>query len=146
MRTYTLRLNDRTFTIAVRRLTADEAELEVDGKPYTIQIDQILTDAGTVPPRREGTIVPPTPQGRGAEAPRPVAPGGDGAVTAPIPGLILEVFVKVGESVKPNQALLKMEAMKMETTISAPAAGTVQAIHVHPRDSVSQGQAMMVIV
>ena len=75
----------------------------------------------------------------------PIMAAGAGAdsITAPIPGAILEVYVKEGDEVKADTDLLKMEAMKMENRISAPRAGKVAKLHVKAGDSVSQGQVLV---
>jgi biotin carboxyl carrier protein len=63
--------------------------------------------------------------------------GGDGRVKAPIPGQITQVLVSPGEPVRTGQALLLLEAMKMENEIRAPCSGTLNALHVTPGQSVS---------
>lgn len=147
MRTYTLTIEGRTFKVAVKAFTPEEAKLEVDGDAYTVRIDDIVSDAGPRPIRS----VPRTATSPGGPKPRPSGPapaaaGGAGGVTAPIPGLVLEVFVKEGQEVSGGEPVLKMEAMKMETVINAPSEGTVQSIAVHTGDTVTQGQQLMVIV
>lgn len=59
---------------------------------------------------------------------RPVS--ADGRVKAPIPGLVRRVMVKPGDRVEAGQALLVLEAMKMENEICATRSGTVQAVNV----------------
>jgi acetyl-CoA/propionyl-CoA carboxylase, biotin carboxylase, biotin carboxyl carrier protein len=71
------------------------------------------------------------------------ASGGD--ATAPMQGTMLKVLVAVGESVAAGQALAVLEAMKMETVISAPHDGVVQEVTVSPGDSVAAGQVLVVI-
>lgn len=66
-------------------------------------------------------------------------------VKAPMPGKILEVLVKVGDSVKEDDELIMLEAMKMENPIYAPAGGTVKEIKVKANDSVDTEQVMIVI-
>ena len=58
------------------------------------------------------------------------------AMKAPLPGTIVQVLVKEGQKVDKNEAVLVIEAMKMENDIVAPEAGTVKAIHVAQGDSV----------
>lgn len=58
------------------------------------------------------------------------------AIKAPMPGLILEVNVKPGQEVKENDALMILEAMKMENVINSPRDGVIKAIHVNETDSV----------
>ena len=53
--------------------------------------------------------------------------------------------VKVGDTVAANQEIVVLEAMKMETPVYAPVAGTVTAINVKEQDSVSEGQVLLTI-
>jgi biotin carboxyl carrier protein len=66
-------------------------------------------------------------------------------VTAPIPGTILSVKVKVGASVKPGDVLLTIEAMKMENDIVAPRKGVVKEIRVSEGQTVKYGDVLAVI-
>lgn len=63
--------------------------------------------------------------------------------TAPMPGLIRQVLVKKGEHVKSGQALVVMEAMKLQTTLSAGGDGVVEAILVKPGDLVTEGAELV---
>jgi 3-methylcrotonyl-CoA carboxylase alpha subunit len=54
-------------------------------------------------------------------------------------GTIVEVLVKAGDAVSKGAPLLILEAMKMEHTVIAPAAGTVSAVHYRQGDQVSEG-------
>ncbi|TLX61170.1 oxaloacetate decarboxylase subunit alpha [Stutzerimonas nosocomialis] len=71
---------------------------------------------------------------------------GPGDVSTNMPGNIVEVLVAEGDTVKPGQALLIAEAMKMETEVQAPIAGTVKAIHVTKGDRVNPGETLVEIV
>ncbi|MGB3975542.1 MAG: biotin/lipoyl-containing protein [bacterium] len=66
-----------------------------------------------------------------------------GLVNSPIAGTILEIKCKVGESVKLNQELLVIEAMKMETSIAAPVAGVVASIDITVGAAVREGQTLI---
>ena len=57
-------------------------------------------------------------------------------IGAPIPGLIAEVHVSVGQKVQKGERLIMMEAMKMQTSINAPADGTISALAVQFGDHV----------
>lgn len=79
-------------------------------------------------------------------APAPAAPkpaAGANVVTAPLPGTITKITVKVGDAVKAGDTVLMMEAMKMENSITAEAAGTVKAILVESGAQVQSGQALV---
>ncbi len=91
---------------------------------------------------------PPAGQSSAPTAPaaaRPAVPqgGGAGSVTSPIAGTVLEVKCKPGDNVVKGQALLIIEAMKMETTIAAPVAGTVKSVAVAAGDAVRESQSLV---
>jgi biotin carboxyl carrier protein len=65
------------------------------------------------------------------------------SVKAPMPGLIVKVNVTVGDIVKPGDALLVLEAMKMENMIKATAAATVSQLKIKKGDSVEKGQILI---
>ncbi|MDG9928101.1 MULTISPECIES: sodium-extruding oxaloacetate decarboxylase subunit alpha [unclassified Pseudomonas] len=68
-----------------------------------------------------------------------------GDVSTTMPGNIVDVLVKEGDQVKAGQAVLITEAMKMETEVQAPIAGTVKAIHVAKGDRVNPGEVLVEI-
>lgn len=68
-----------------------------------------------------------------------------GDVSTSMPGNIVDVLVKVGDKVKAGQAVLISEAMKMETEVQAPIAGTVTAVHVAKGDRVNPGDVLVEI-
>lgn len=68
-----------------------------------------------------------------------------GDVSTSMPGNIVDVLVKEGDTVKAGQPLLVSEAMKMETEIQAPIAGTVKAVHVTKGDRVNPGEVLIEI-
>ncbi len=64
-------------------------------------------------------------------------------IKAPIPGLILEINVTVGQEVQENDKLLVLEAMKMENTFQSPRAGVIKSIAVSKGDAVDKGQLLI---
>ena len=62
---------------------------------------------------------------------------------APMPGLIVDIRVEIGQAVLKGDPLLVLEAMKMENILKAPADGTVVSIKVVLRDNVQKGQVMV---
>jgi biotin carboxyl carrier protein len=75
----------------------------------------------------------------------PSAPKGGGNIQSPIPGVILDVLVKVGDTVNVGQKLLVLEAMKMENNIESDKSGRVAAILKQKGDSVMEGDILIVI-
>jgi 3-methylcrotonyl-CoA carboxylase alpha subunit len=66
-----------------------------------------------------------------------------GNLSAPMPGKLLSFMVKVGDKVQAGQALAVMEAMKMEHTVAAPAAGKVAELLYAPGDQVAEGAPLL---
>ncbi|MBN8577835.1 MAG: biotin/lipoyl-binding protein [Cyclobacteriaceae bacterium] len=64
-------------------------------------------------------------------------------VKAPMPGLIVDLKIQTGDSVKQGDALLILEAMKMENILKSPGAGTVKNLKVKKGDSVEKGQVLI---
>jgi len=82
----------------------------------------------------------PPPDLAAAQAPEP---GASSTVVAPMPGTVLRVLVAPGDEVVARQALVVIEAMKMETPLVAPYAGVVDAVHVAEGASVAGGAAVV---
>ena len=71
------------------------------------------------------------------------AGGEQSSLTAPMPGTVIRVLVGDGDSVKPRQALVVLEAMKMETPIVSPYEAVVRAVHVEEGDRVAGGELLV---
>ena len=146
MKEYHLKVNGRDYVINLKNLSGDHAELEVDGKPYEVDIRSVHRTGK--PTRRPSSTAQ---RGTTVSVPQATAPPNMAAmgvadhVTAPIPGAVLDVYVKEGDEVKAGQNLLMMEAMKMENLITAPRDGTVAKLHVKAGDSVTQGQELVAL-
>jgi biotin carboxyl carrier protein len=65
------------------------------------------------------------------------------SIKAPMPGLILDINVRVGQGIKENDALLVLEAMKMENNIISPRSGIIKSISANKGDAVEKGQLLI---
>ena len=74
------------------------------------------------------------------------AAAGDGRLTAPMPGRVVAVLVDAGAAVARGAALMVIEAMKMEHTITAPADGHVESFRYSPGDQVDEGAELMTFI
>jgi acetyl-CoA/propionyl-CoA carboxylase, biotin carboxylase, biotin carboxyl carrier protein len=111
--------------------------VEVDGRRYTVKVWLPVAPAATRAPARARPK--PSTGSHGSTA------GGDGTITAPMQGTIVKVLVDVGDTVESGQAVLVLEAMKMENHINAERAGRVAEIRVKPGDGVGTGDILAVI-
>jgi biotin carboxyl carrier protein len=64
-------------------------------------------------------------------------------IKAPMPGLILDIAIEIGQSVDENQMLLILEAMKMENTLLSPRSGIIKSIEVNKGQAVEKGQILI---
>lgn len=112
--------------------------VNVNGTSYEVEVEEIA--AGAAPAAAAAPVQASAP----AAAPAPVAAGAT-SVTAPMPGNILDIKVKVGDVVEANTVAIMLEAMKMENEIFAGVAGKVTAINVTKGSSVNSGDVLVVI-
>lgn len=126
-------------------------KITLNGKSYEVDVE-ILQDDDTpsMPfmPTAPVAYAAPTPTPAAAPAAKPVASapqgsGGDNALTAPMNGVVIEIPVKVGDTVKSGQVVVILEAMKMKTNVSSPRDGKIASINISPNDSVESGQVMI---
>jgi len=161
MRRYTLDIRGRTFVVDVDEQGGDRFKVVVGEDTYDVEIigDQSLSEASITPSLvpSERRTMPPDPSAaiataKPAAAPRPApraAPraigggGGAGALVAPMPGVILDVSVKAGDTVTRGQEIAVLEAMKMQNSVKSPRDGTIAEVCVAPGQAVGHGDAIV---
>lgn len=121
----------------------------VDGTPYDVLVE-IIDDGSDMafaparpsahPAHIESAHVSAPPVSAPAHR-APAAAIGD--VPSPLAGKVVSIDVKIGQKVEANTQLLTLEAMKMNTYVFAPAAGTVGEILVAPGDATEEGQVLV---
>jgi acetyl-CoA/propionyl-CoA carboxylase biotin carboxyl carrier protein len=112
--------------------------VEVDGKRFSVRL-WLPVGAAAAPAARQRTARPrPGATGGGGSA-------GTGTISAPMQGTIVKVLVAIGDAVEAGQALLVLEAMKMENHINAETSGAVTEIRVGEGDTVGTGDILVVI-
>ena len=138
MKEYKYKINGNEYNVAVEELEGNKANVTVNGKTYEVELDRPAKPAVTKPVARPAAAAPTAaPAPAAAPAPRP-ATGGAG-IKAPLPGVILDIKVKVGDAVTKGQTVAILEAMKMENNINADREGTVVSINVEKGQSIAEG-------
>ncbi len=122
--------------------------VKVNGKKYEVEVEEIGATADPLPatlaapaaavPQAARSAIASTPKTAAAEQ-SPV----DGKVVAPMPGTILRLICSSGQTVKKGDALLVLEAMKMENEIQAPVDGKVEELKVSEGQSVDAGEVLV---
>ena len=127
-----------------RRSSPATVPVEVDGRRFEVKV--WLPEA---PESRPAAVARRRGRGQGPPA-RSAAGGGGGAagsgeVVSPMQGTIVKTLVSVGDAVEVGQAVVVLEAMKMENHIAAEKAGTVSEVRVSAGDTVGTGDVLVVI-
>jgi methylmalonyl-CoA carboxyltransferase small subunit len=118
--------------------------ITIAGNTYEAEVEVLEEEEMAAP-----YVAPPSP----AYVPAVGAPPSSGSVfdndlsagicRSPVTGLVIRVPVASGQTVEAGQLLLVLEAMKMETQVTAPRSGTVQKVHVEPGNSVKVNQPLI---
>ena len=151
MTQYKFKINGNEYNVAINSVEGNIADVTVNGASYKVEMENAPVVPAQPAPAAAPVAAPvqaaPAPvKAAPAAAPATAAPAGAGKpVTSPLPGVIIEVSVKVGDTVKAGQQVAVLEAMKMENAIETVSAGTVTAIHVNKGDSVLEGAPIVTI-
>ncbi|MBQ6015189.1 MAG: acetyl-CoA carboxylase biotin carboxyl carrier protein subunit [Bacteroidales bacterium] len=149
MSQYKFKINGKEFEVAVNSIENNIASVNVNGVDYSVEINGGLQEstassgashsfgptADAVPPLTKPRVARPLE----AVSPAPASATSGKKIVSPLPGVIIDVCVNVGDAVKRGQKIAVIEAMKMENDILAEADGTVTAIYVKKTDSVLEG-------
>lgn len=127
---YHMIYNNKTYNISLNNsancdpkhfvVTVNDKEIELDIKD---SLDQMLDEMGFSNVKKQG----------------------NGEIKSPMPGLVLQIEVKVGQKVEKNDTLLTLEAMKMENLIKSQVEGVVKSIDVKEGDAVNKNQLLLII-
>ena len=148
MKQYKFKINGNDYNVAINSTNGNLADVTVNGVSYQVEMENSMPAApAAAPVQAAPQASAPAPQPAAAAAPAPAAkPAVEGkAVTSPLPGVIIEVSVKEGDTVAAGQKVAVLEAMKMENEIQAEKAGVVTKIHVSKGDSVLEGASIVTI-
>ncbi len=121
-------------------------KITIDAKVYEVDVEAVDTSAPAQAPR--GYTVQSAPvRVPGASTPEAAAPAGpvndEKVCRSPVAGIVVRVVAQPGQSIQVGDILLVLEAMKMETNITAPLAGKVSAVKVDKGEGVQVGQVVV---
>lgn len=145
MKEYSFKINGNRYNVAVNSVSGNIADVTVNGVSYQVEMENAAAPAQAAPVQAQAAQAPvqtgaPAP----AQTTRP-ATGSGKTVASPLPGVIIDIKVNVGDTVKAGQTVAVLEAMKMENDIQAEHDGTVTAINAAKGDSVLEGAAIVTI-
>ena len=141
MKEYKYTINGNEYKVTIGKIEGNIANVEVNGTAYKVEMPEKVE---APKPVARPVARPAAPAA--APAARPAAASsGKSAVKSPLPGVILDIKVNVGDTVKRGQTVLILEAMKMENNINADKDGKIAAINVKAGESVLEGTDLVVI-
>lgn len=138
-KTYHVTVNGKTHKVLFHRKDGSDIHFSISDTPYVVSV---ASDSLA----RSGERTQTAALGRGSSsassAPQE-SPTHDGHIHAPMPGLVVSVNVKEGDTVKAGEGVLILEAMKMENGVSAPRDAKVVKVCVKPGDQVESGSLLI---
>ena len=143
MKKFNFTINGNKYEVNIVNVEENIAEIEVNGTRYEVEVDKEIMPTKT-PRLVRPTAAPSTDTPKSDDKKVQVAKNSF-KILSPLPGVILEFHVKVGDNVKVGQKLLVLEAMKMENNIESDKEGKILSIEVGKGDTVQQGDVIMII-
>lgn len=143
MKTYRFKINGKDYNVAVNGIEGRNASVTVNGVDYNVEMEN---EAPAAPaPVAAAPAAPAAPAVSAAPAAAPKTSGAGKDIVSPLPGVVISVDVKVGDTVKRGQKVAVIEAMKMENEILADCDGSVTAVHVSKGDSVLEDAKIVTV-
>ena len=143
MKEYKYRINGNEYAVSINEVCDTTAKVTVNGAEYNVEWKKPVEEKPVV----KVQPVAAKPAAAPAPAAKPVAPApaGGHSIKTPLPGVIIDVKVNVGDTVAKGQTVVVLEAMKMENNINADREGKVAAIQVAKGDTVADGAVLVVL-
>ena len=149
MNKYQYKVQGVDYDVEIIDVEGNIAKVNVNGIPFEVEMKQPIKPVSSMPHKPK--VVAPAPvaaqpvKAAPAKA-KPAQPAGAGTkVTAPLPGTITDIKVKVGDVVKNGDTIIVLEAMKMQNNIEAECDGTVTSVLVDKGDTVMEGDTLITI-
>ena len=144
---FSLLVDNRSHEVLIEE-TDEGFRVLLQGRLYTVRVEtqerQRLSSLVTGTPPL-GLRPPGRTASRCGGGHRPMPKAGGAAIRAPMPGLVVSVPVRAGETVSAGQVLIVLESMKMENEVRAPQEGVIQALNVAAGDLVNANQVLLVV-
>ncbi len=123
-------------------------QITIDGKAYEVDVEILEDDESQQTPSYSPRYAANGAGGEHAQSGYAQNPGGvwdadEKVCHSPVMGLVIKVNVAPGQAVEADALMVVLEAMKMETNVTAPRAGRVKSVHVKPGDPVKVNQLLV---
>ena len=141
MKEYKYTINGTKYEVAIGDIVENIATVTVNGEEFKVEMEK------DPEPEKKKVVVKPAAEAPKAEAPKAAAGPVDAknAIKAPLPGVIIDIKVAVGDEVKAGDTVIVLEAMKMANNLTTDRAGKVTAVCVGVGESVMEDTPLVVI-
>jgi glutaconyl-CoA/methylmalonyl-CoA decarboxylase subunit gamma len=139
----TVKVNESSYDVEVGDVNARPIVATLNGESFEVWPEETVQESAVPAAPKTAETAHPASSVRSAPAPQP---GGDTskAIAAPIPGVIISINVKAGDSVTPGKEVCVLEAMKMKNSIKSTRAGKISEVRINSGDHVQHGQILFV--
>ena len=142
MKEYKYKINGNEYAVCINEVNDTTANVTVNGVEFKVEWEKPKEEKPVVKIQPVAAKPAPAPAPTAA-APTVVAKGN--AIKTPLPGVIIDVKVNVGDVVKKGETVVVLEAMKMENNINADRDGKVVAVQVAKGDTVADGAVLVIL-
>jgi biotin carboxyl carrier protein len=143
MKEYKYKINGNDYAVAINEVCDTAAKVTVNGAEYTVEWEKPVEEKPVV--KVQPVAAKPAAAPATAAKPAATAAVNGYAIKTPLPCVIIDVKVNVGDAVAKGQTVVVLEAMKMENNINADRDGKVAAIQVAKGDTVADGAVLVVL-
>lgn len=137
MKEYKYTIDGNKYEVAINEVNDTTAKVTVNGAEYTVEWEKPVEEKPVV--KVQPVAAKPAATAAAPAAAPTAAPVNGHAIKTPLPGVIIDVKVNVGDTVKKGDTVVVLEAMKMENNINADRDGKVVAINVEKGQSIAEG-------
>jgi biotin carboxyl carrier protein len=136
MKNFKFRINSNNYKVNIKSQEGNVIDLEVNGTSYSVKLEEDIKKTKTPTLVRAAS--------KRLSEPLKVNPKSSKTrIVAPIPGVVMSIDVKVGDTLKVGDRMLVLEAMKMENNIVCEKAGTITAMKITVGQQVLQNEVMI---
>ena len=132
---YIVKVADKSYEVEIEDIHARPVIARLDGQVFEVNPEDRIQSAS----QKEPTLLKPVEMSK----PPSGSSAGANEMTAPLPGTVIEIFIKAGDQIEAGQVILVIEAMKMKNSIRSTRAGKIAEVLVAAGQTVAHKQALV---
>ena len=145
MKEYKYKINGEEYNVTINEVNDATAQVEVNGIAYNVEWEKPEAPKPVVVAKPAAPAAKPAAAPAATPAPAAANAAGGYAIKTPLPGVIIDIKVNVGDTVAKGQTVAILEAMKMENDLQAERDGKVKEVKVEKGDSVLEGAVIIIL-